>query len=499
MSIPVSDWIAYHARLTPQRPACVDLATGRRLDYGAFDRRIDRLAHALRHGMGICPGDRVAVLAKNDSDVFAVQFACQRLASIFVPLNWRLAPDELRFILNDAQPRVLLHDPAFAETAAGISGGMAHRALDEGLFERASDMPAAIAPPRDGDVWTMIYTSGTTGRPKGAQITYRMALFNAVTLAQAFDIDAASANLVLLPTFHTGGLNVFANPTFFVGGVNLIARDFDPAAAVALLTAGAVSHLMGVPTIHAGLAEQPGFANVQAKALRGVAVAGAPCPVDLIERYAAIGLDLRQCWGMTEAGPLALLMPRNAPAGKRGSSGVPSMFVQTAIADREGRPVADGEVGELLVRGPVVTPGYWRRARGEGFAVDGWLKTGDAARRDADGFHTIVDRWKDMFISGGENVYPAEIERVLGGIAGVAECAVIGVADPRWGETGCAFVVPAPDAALQEQALADHCARHLARFKVPRRFILVEALPRNATGKVLKTVLRQHASSERKP
>jgi fatty-acyl-CoA synthase len=498
-AIPVADWIAYHARLTPEHPACVDLASGRRFDYGAFNRRIDRLANALRHDPGVCPGDRVAVLAKNDSDVFAIQFACQRLAAIFVPLNWRLAPDELRFILDDAQPRVLLHHAAFADTAALACSGLPRYALDDMLIERASDTPAAVDLPRDSDVWTMIYTSGTTGRPKGAQITYRMALFNAITLAQAFAIDAVSRNLVLLPTFHTGGLNVFANPTFFAGGVNLIAREFDPAVAVALLAAGEVTHLMGVPTIHAALAEQPGFAGLARTVLRGVAVAGAPCPVELIERYAEIGLDLRQCWGMTEAGPLALLMPANAPATRRGSSGLPSMFVQSAIADRDGKPVAVGEVGELLVRGPVVTPGYWRRARHDGFTADGWLRTGDAARRDEDGFHTIVDRWKDMFISGGENVYPAEIERVLADVAGVAECAVIGVPDARWGEAGCAFVVPAPGVALQHEALAAHCVRRLAKFKVPRNFVLVDALPRNATGKVLKTVLRQHALPERNP
>jgi len=504
LAMTAPDWIAYHARQSPSRPACLDLASRRHFTYGEFDRRIDRLANALRAGWSLRAGERVLVLARNGSDLFEIQFACQRLGAVFVPLNWRLAVEELQFIAADAEPALLLHGVEFADQAAAIAAAtplrgaiaMAGGAASpyEDAIARAADVPVPSTV-HDCDVWTMIYTSGTTGRPKGAQITYRMALFNAVTLGQSFAIDRHSRNLVLLPMFHTGGLNVFANPVFFAGGVNLVARDFDAAQAVAMLETGEVTHLMGVPTIHAALADQPGFARIDARALRGVAVAGAPCPPALIERYAACGIALRQCWGMTEAGPLALLMPRQASPDKIASSGLPSMFAELAIVDRTERLAAAGATGELVVRGPVVTPGYWKRGASEGFTADGWLKTGDAAWRDDDGFYYIVDRWKDMFISGGENVYPAEIERVLGGLEGIAECAVIGVADARWGEAGRAFVVARAGWTLQPAELAAHCQRHLAKFKVPRDFVLVDALPRNAAGKVLKTELRRHALS----
>ncbi|MGE0153239.1 MAG: AMP-binding protein [Reyranellaceae bacterium] len=504
--MPAADWIAYHARVAPGRLACIDLVSGREFTYAAFDRRICRLANWLRAGFAVRRGDRVLVLSKNDSDVFELQFACQRLGAVFVPLNWRLAPDELRFIAADAAAVVLFHGAEFAPQALAIRADVPLRGLvrmDNGLpgpyeagLAAAAD-ECASGPGRDSDVWAMIYTSGTTGRPKGAQITYRMAFVNAVTLCASFGIDGDSRNLVVLPTFHTGGLNVFANPVFFAGGVNLVLREFEPARVVTLLASGGVSHMLGVPTIHAALAAEPGFEALDPARLRGLAVAGAPCPPALIERYAVLGLDLRQCWGMTEAGPLALITPAQASGDRLASSGLPSMFAQTMIVDADARPVPAGTVGELLVRGPVVTPGYWNRpeATRDAFAPDGWFRTGDAAWRDEAGFHYIVDRWKDMFISGGENVYPAEIERVLAQAEGVEDCAVIGMADEKWGECGLAFVVPRRGRRPAAQALAAHCARHLARYKVPRQFVLVEALPRNAAGKVLKTRLRQSAAA----
>lgn len=504
--IPATDWIAYHARTTPDGVACIDLASSRRFTYAAFDARISRLANVLRGKFSVAPGDRVLVLARNDSDVFELQFACQRLGAIFVPLNWRLASEELQFIAADANAVVLFYGAEYASAAHAIRERKPLRgmvAMNAGLpsayetaLAAASDRFASVEC-RDSDVWSMIYTSGTTGRPKGAQITYRMALFNAVTLCAAFDVTAQSRNLVVLPTFHTGGLNVFANPVFFSGGTNLVLRDFDPAFVITLLSSGGVSHMLGVPTIHAALVAEPGFDQLDPAKLKGMAVAGAPCPPALIERYAARGIALRQCWGMTEAGPLALISPRRLPRDRVATSGLPSMFAQTRIVDAGGGMAEAGSIGELQVRGPTVTPGYWQRsdATRDSFTEDGWFRTGDAARRDADGFYYIVDRWKDMFISGGENVYPAEVERVLAQAEGVEECAVIGLPDAKWGESGCAFVVPRRGRQPAAANLAQHCARHLAKFKVPREFVLVDALPRNAAGKVLKTRLREDAAS----
>lgn len=502
--VKATDWIAHHAVLTPSRLACIDLASARQRSYGEFHARISALAGFLRTTLGLEIGARVLVLSKNDIDVFEIQFACQRAGLIFVPVNWRLAEREIDFIARDSAASVLFHGSEFSEVAEGLRdrGVVAHlvemRCGRSSAYETciaASTPPAKNVERDDTDCWALIYTSGTTGHPKGAMISYRMALYNAIGLCAAFDIDGSSHGLVMLPTFHTGGLNVFANPIFHRGGTNVVMRDFEPGAAIAAVTAAGsrITHMMAVPTMHAMLAAEPGFDGLAASRLRAIAVAGASCPTAIIDAYERIGLQLRQCWGMTEAGPLGILMPPHNPADKRGSSGLPGLFLEAAIAAADGSRAPDGEIGELIVRGPVVTHGYWRRedANEQSFDASGWFRTGDAAYRDEDGYYYVVDRWKDMYISGGENVYPAEIERVLHLAEGVADCAVVGRPDEKWGEVGRAFIVARDRSAIAEADLAAHCGRHLARYKIPKEFVFVDALPRNASGKILKQKLRE--------
>jgi fatty-acyl-CoA synthase len=498
------DWIAHHARNSPRAVACRDLASGRVHTYAQFHDRVSRLTNALTRRLDAGRGDRILVLSRNDSDVFEIQFACQRSATIFVPLNWRLAVGELQPIVRDAGARVLFYGSEFKDVAQRIESDVPIAFSVEMRAGRPSEYESCLtheslarseSGPLLEEVWALLYTSGTTGTPKGAQITYGMALCNAVVLGSSFGIGPNSRNLVVLPTFHTGGLNVFANPVFFHGGTNVILRDFDAGFAISVLTDPefGISHMLGVPTIHEMLAAEPEFARLSSADLRGLCVAGAPCPLALIERYAELGLSLRQCWGMTEVGPLALIMPDAPQVAKYGSSGLSSIFAATMIADAQGKALPAGQVGELLVRGPVVTPGYWRQpqANADSFRQEGWFRTGDAAYRDADGYYFIVDRWKDMFISGGENVYPAEIERVLGLLAGVTESAVVAMPDAKWGEVGRAFVVRDASSAVDEGLLRAHCSSHLARYKVPKEFVFVDALPRNASGKILKTELRK--------
>jgi len=497
-----ADWIAYHATASPSRTAVIDMESGRMRTYAELNARIYRLASYLHISVGLPRGARVLVISKNDADIFEIQFACQRAGLIFVPLNWRLTEREIVFIAIDSGADVLFFGPEFRSVAdALVTGGGVQRTIEltqgrEGAYERAIADSAPLSntvPNLETDCWALIYTSGTTGHPKGAMITYRMALYNAITLCSAFDIDGASRNLVLLPLFHTGGLNVFANPIFFRGGTNVIMRDFDPRRVVGMLAdGGGITHLMAVPTMHGALAGEPGFEQLSGSGLRGIAVAGAACPLAIIDAYAQVGLPLRQCWGMTEAGPLGLLMPPHNPAEKRGSSGLPSPFLESAILSADGRPVEDGAVGELVVRGPHVTCGYWRHdeANREAFDADGWFHTGDAAYRDADGYHYIVDRWKDMYISGGENIYPAEIERVMLMLDDIAECAVVGKPDEKWGEVGRAYVVFKGPVRRTDEDLAAHCGKHLARYKIPKEFVPIDALPRNASGKILKKTLR---------
>ena len=501
------DWIAHHARATPDALACHDVASGRILTYAAFGRRVGRLAWHLQRKLNLPAGARVLVLSRNDTDVLEVLFACQRARLIFVPLNWRLAVPELNAIAGDSGAELLIHGEEFTETALKLQeiGSIRDRVAMSGgkdsEYERAiAEATKELAPAGTqslDDIWSLIYTSGTTGKPKGVQISYRMAVCNAVTLGMSFRVTSESRNLVVLPLFHTGGLNVFANPVFFHGGCNIVAREFDPEQVLVLASkqGGAATHMLGVPTMHAMLMQSPNFAEIAHSSLKHVAVAGAPCPREIVQRYAEHGVDLRQCWGMTEVGPLVLLCPPALSQRKWGACGLPSMFIQARVVDSAGSPVPSGTVGELLVKGPPVTRGYWRRPEADAaaFTEDGWLRTGDAASCDDDGFYYIVDRWKDMYISGGENVYPAEIERVLANHPDVLESAVIGIPDPKWGEVGLAYVVLRTSDDSAAASLRAHCERHLARFKLPKEFAFVPELPHGPSGKVLKNKLREIA------
>jgi fatty-acyl-CoA synthase len=498
VSIASEDWIAHHARYSPGREAVHDLASKRRLSYLEFDRRIDRAALYLQHGLKIGVGDRIAVLCHNDIDAFEIQFACRRIGAIFLPLNWRLVVPELEFICNDATPKALIYGLEFAAEAAEVQKLCGLPRIASLANGGDSDYEAGLAAAAGEyqtpdlnitDIWTVMYTSGTTGRPKGAMITYQMALFNAIHCAMTVEITVHSKNLVVLPTFHTGGLNVYANPAFHTGGCNVVMRTFDPGHFLDLLSDKELhlTHLLGVPTNFLMMAQEPGFATADLSHVICLGVGGAAAPLALIEEYGAKGMTLQQGWGMTETGPLGLMLSGDKALEKVGSSGLPPLHTRLKICDEEVREVAPGETGELLIKGPTVTPGYWNRAESNHeFFSDGWFHTGDAARQDEDGYYYIVDRTKDMFISGGENVYPVEVENVIYQLDGVFENAVIGVPDDKWGEVGRACVVLKEGANLDEGAIVEHCRSQLARYKVPKQVLFMDELPHNATGKVLK-------------
>ena len=500
--IPAADWISHHADYAPSSLAAHDLASGRRFTYAEYSARIDKAALWLASAFGVRQGDRVAVLSHNDTDVFELQFACRRLGAIFLPLNWRLAVPELDFICQDASPTVLVHGLEFAEEAAKVAelAGLPHTAtLNNGGdsdYERGLAAASGTLNPPDldlNDVWTVMYTSGTTGRPKGAQITYRMCVFNAVHCCMSIGLTAQAKNLVLLPTFHTGGLNVYANPTFHTGGCNVVMRSFDPAEFLEILSDKqlCITHLLGVPTNFLMLAQQPGFMAADFSHIQSMGVGGAAAPEQLIKDYGAKGVKLQQGWGMTETGPLGLILSGEMALEKVGSSGLAGMYVSLKICDPEGNEVPRGETGELMIKAPTVMPGYWNREEVNKtiFDAEGYFHTGDAARQDEDGYYFIVDRWKDMFISGGENVYPAEVENAIYQLDGVLENAVVGVPHEKWGEVGRAYVVLKAGANLDEGAVIDHCYDNLARYKVPKEVRFIGELPHNATGKILKHTL----------
>ncbi|MDP3161331.1 MAG: long-chain fatty acid--CoA ligase [Reyranella sp.] len=495
--LPYYDWIAHHAGRRPTTLALHDLQTNRKFTYADVHKRTKQLTAALV-AMGIGKGDRVALLAPNCAEYFELQFACGRLGAIMLPLNWRLTVPELDYILGDSTPKLLVHDKAFATQAAQLSKHLLeidHDAPDspyERALAAAGKAPAPVPLTHD-DIGMVMYTSGTTGHPKGAIITHGMVFWNCVNLGIPALITPETVQLVVLPLFHTGGLNCYANPVLHAGGTLLIMRTFDPGQALDYLsdpTLG-ITHFFAVPAPYQFMMQHPKFAEADLSRLRIAGVGGAPCALAILETWSARGVPLVQGWGMTETSPAGTMLDAADAIRKLGSAGKAMMHTAIRIVDDEGRDVAQGGIGELLIKGPNITPGYWNKPEATRSAfTDGWLHTGDAARQDEEGFVYIVDRWKDMYISGGENVYPAEVENVLFQLPQVADAAIIGVPNERWGEVGMAIIVRKPDQTLEEGDIIRHCLARLAKFKVPQSVAFVDALPRNATGKVLKRELR---------
>lgn len=519
MNIRASDWLAFHADRTPDKAAMIDQATGRVCTYAQMHERSGRLASYLRRAWGVQPGDRVAILARSSSDYFELQFACVKLGAMMLPLNWRLAEPELLFILNDAAPRGLVYDSGFADRARPLmAGSPARHGLriddaapgapsvadtdDAPAFEDAiAGSPALVdmSPVTSHDTPMIImYTSGTTGHPKGVLITHGMNFWNAVNIGIPAGLSCDSVFYNVLPTFHIAGLNIYANPVVHQGGTTIMARDFDPALTLRTLSDAelGVTHFFGVPSIYLFLSQHPGFAGTDLSRVRTWGCGGAPMPVSLLETYARRGIIVQLGFGMTETSPTVFLIDRRRALEKPASVGKPLLHTRVRVVDEDCREVPAGTVGEVVISGPNVTPGYWNRpdANASSFFVDEhgdrWLRSGDAGMTDEEGCFYIVDRYKDMYISGGENVYPAEVEQVIFQLEAVAEVGVIGIPDERWGESGMAVVVVKPGHTLDEESVLAHCRQSLAKFKVPRQVVFIDVLPRNASGKVLKRELR---------
>ena len=504
MDVRHYDWLARHAARTPDKLAAVDLASGRRFTYGEFNGRAGRLAHFLARGAGVGRGDRVGALSHNSTDLFEMQFACAKLGAVFVPFTWRLTAAELESVVGDSAPKVVFHDPEFAETLHGLQKASGAELLVEtnGLgqpspYEDAiatADEEATAVENTHGDTWTILYTSGTTGRPKGAMLTYGVTFYNAINATVAARITSDSVNLDVLPLFHTAGLNLYANPVFHAGGTVLVGRTFDPGEVLAMIggTALGITLFHGVPAHFLFMSQHADFESTDFSHLELAAVGGAPIAVSLLEVYAARGLDIAHAYGMTEVGPCALMQPLEDVAAKRGPAGKPVMHVEARIVDPEGQDVTPGDIGELWFKGPIVVPGYWRRPDADaGSFTDGWLHTGDAARVDEDGDYHIVDRWKDMYISGGENVYPVEVENALAAHPAIFEAAVISRPDARWGEVGHAIVRLIEEKNVTAEEITGFCGETLARYKIPKSVEFTgDALPRTASGKLLKRQLR---------
>jgi fatty-acyl-CoA synthase len=498
-------WIKRHAERTPDKLALVDADSGRTYTYEQFNQRANRFASFLKGTLNLQIGDRISILAQNSSDYYEILFACAKTGVILNTLNWRLAVPELRYILEDCSPRLLIYDPQFSGTVEALRpdslcetylvlGDL--QAHDGWTYESALDTgsPTGVPLPalRYEDTWAIIYTSGTTGKPKGAQVTYGNFFYNAVGMGQAIDLNSQDININVLPTFHIGGLGLYACPTLHAGGTVVVMRTFNPQQFLELIQRWRVTKFLLVPSIYLMLSQYPDFDKYDVSSVQSWASGGSALPPSLVEQFAQRGIIIQQGFGMTETGPTVFIITKDDAVRKAGSVGKPVLHTDVCIMDRNGNQLGAEQVGELCIRGGNVTSGYWNRPEATAEAiVDGWLHSGDAAKYDDEGFYYIVDRWKDMYISGGENVYPAEVENVLYQHPAVSEVAVIGIPHPKWQEVGRAVVVVKRDQTISEEELIEFCEGKLARYKIPKSVVFTDALPRTPAGKVLKRDLRE--------
>ena len=490
--LTIGRWLSDRARATPDRVAIEFLGTT--VTYGELEARVGRLAAGLAF-RGLRRGDRVATLTSTSPDHVATLFACARLGVALQPLSWRLSAAELAFQLEDAQPSLLLVSAEHDSLAAAIGSAVPlERIGDPGL--QADNEVADVA--EDSDPLLLVYTSGTTGKPKGAVLTHANCFWTNLSFDRMTDMRDTDVVLQVLPQFHVGGWNVQPLLAWWKGATVVLEPTFDPGRALRLIEERRVTTMMGVPATYMFLTQDPTFDRTDLSSLRLAVVGGAPMPESLLEIWCERGVEIVQGYGLTEAAPNVLCLPPEDATRKLGFAGKPYPHVDVALRDPDTGAIADGAgTGELVVCGPNVFAGYWRNPEATAAAfADGWLLTGDVAERDSDGYYRIVDRIKDMVISGGENVYPAEIEAVLHSHPAVSEAAVVGIPDERWGEACLAFVALLSGRAATEQELLEHCRGRLARFKIPRAVRFVDVLPRSAMNKVSKDDLRALAARE---
>ena len=498
----VGSWTARRARKTPDRVAMIH-GSGR-VSYAELHDRVTRLAVSLRD-LGVRRGDRVAFLGPNHPAFVETMFATWAAGGVFVPLNFRLAPPELAHQLADSGAGTLVYGPAYAESAAGLRATttLAHLvALDGPAGDAALSYDALLgAGAREwadeqvclDDPCLIMYTSGTTGRAKGALLTHGNITWNAVNVLVDTDLASDAVALVVAPLFHTAALNMLSLPVLLKGGTLVIEPGFDPSRALELIARHRVSILFGVPAMYDAMAALPQWPDADLTSLRALLCGGAPVPLATIRSYLDRGLSFIQGYGLTEAAPGVLLLDAAHAESKAGSAGVPHFFTDVRIVGPERADVPAGERGEILVAGPNVMRGYWNQpeATAQVIADRTWLCSGDIASTDRDGYVYVADRVKDVIISGGENIYPAEVENALRTHPAIADCGVIGVPDERWGEVGRAVVVLRPGALADEAGLLGFLDGQLARYKIPKSVRFAAELPRTATGKIAKKVLRE--------
>ncbi|QHO79391.1 acid--CoA ligase [Bradyrhizobium sp. CCBAU 051011] len=493
--------IERNAAFSPDKPAIH--FEGETLSYATFNQKIEQVARALKSQLGVERGDRVAILSLNRPDHLLLLYACARLGAMLVPLNWRLAVAEQLFILSDADTKVLVLEHAFEALLPALADqlpdifvvGLDFAPLGgsrwDGLLDRGhgdgrnphTDLSCPLL---------IVYTSGTTGRPKGAVLSQEALLWNGMMSQHMHGITSADHVLTVLPLFHVGGLNIQTTPALHHGATVTIHTRFTPEATLAAIERDRPTLTVLVPATIQALTEHPQWSTTDLTSLRAISTGSTMVPQHLIERFVARSVPVLQVYGSTETCPIAVYTRLGGDLSREGTTGLPGLCCEVEIINDAGSRQPPGTLGEIVVRGPNVFCEYWGNQDATGEALhNGWYHTGDIGRRDADGYFWVQDRKKNLIISGGENIYPAEVERVLMEHPDVAECAVVGRPDSRWDEVPVAYVIRRSSARIEAEALSAHMQSQLARFKVPREIIFTEELPRTALGKIQHYMLKE--------
>ncbi len=490
------DWLKRWDQYSPNKTALIDAKSGLSWNYSELYRASLSLSFELKAKFNIQKGDRIAVLSENNFHFVPLFFAISRLGGILVPINFRLKVPEINHILRDSRPKVLLYSEQFKENALDPStqAYVENRFCVNGENQNIKslcriDVSPEVTPfeAKFEDPAMILYTSGTTGFPKGATLTHKMIFWNSINTTLRLQLSANDTQVCFLPFFHTGGWNVLLLPTLHQGGTNVIVEKFDPSLILKLSERYKATILFGVPTTMDMMAQTPEFTSCDLSGVRYGIVGGEPMPVSLIQTWAKKNIPIRQGYGLTEFGPNVFSLNEEDAIRKIGSIGFPNFYVDVKVINKKGTECKVDEIGELLLKGPMCMQGYWNNSAATADTIkDGWLHTGDLVKFDSEGYYYIVGRKKEMFISGGENVYPVEVEQVISQHDAIHEVAVVGVPDDRWGEVGRAFVSLKPGKLLDRDQLSQFCESKMAKFKIPKYLSFLDELPKGDSGKLLK-------------
>lgn len=496
-----NDWSLKWAGYTPDKIAVEEYETGNSLTYGQLNKLGNSFSRYFTAELGLKKGDRIAILAENCLEYIVLLSMAQKTGIILIPLNYRLTSREIEYLITDSNPNLLVVEDKFLGKVESLGAfqQLSHQMSLDGLKQKSQEYLSTnetLVREFEGttheDAVLIIYTSGTTAFPKGSVYTHGMMFWNSINTQLRLDITSADRSVNIAPPFHTGNWNVLLTPFLHHGAFTLIMKNFDADAVLAVLEKYNLTIFWAVPTMLKMMADSPKFGSSNLKKVRYIVVGGEAMPIPLIEKYHNKNLPIRQGYGLTEVGPNVMSLNHQDAIRKAGSIGKPNFYYGAKLVDEKGNEVPDNHLGELVLSGPTVTPGYWNNEDAtRQTIVDGWFHTGDIMKRDEEGFLFVIDRIKNMYISGAENVYPAEVEYFLRGHAAIDAVAIIGVPDEKWGESGMAFIVVKPDIVLSEDDILSFCEGKLAKYKIPKYIRFLDSLPKNDAGKIDRQHLRR--------